>query len=734
MKTANNNVCSEGCFSKRFIGIALGAMLVCVLSSIAPAFAFAVESVPVDGDITITLATQGASASALAKTGDALAWLAFGLFAMLIGACVLIWASRKAPTSAGCNAPVSAGQSTSNTLNTSSTSSSASNNRGAVSIVIASVLIALLCFGQFAVNTAYAAQAPSGITCSSQVVVNEEGQVISNSFSISNASDDPVCVESIQASESLSGWSAQAPSQVILAGADYTDAWDAKDVSADIILQLKSNGGTITLPMQIMVSIAEEPTPVDPSIAQRLLAIDGITSVEPYSNDAIKEAGLDQTYEIYEITFSQAIDHNDPSAGTFEQHARLFYTGMDALNVVDTDGYMFGNLPSTAYRNFYNQTFFDRYGTLNIIQIEYRYFGSSVPDGLDINSTALWDNLTMEQAATDFHEVIQKMSKVLTGKRLWAGTSKGGLTTDYQCYFQEQHGYNDADAFVAFCAPFCQGTNDSRFMDAVYGDIGYKAYGEEQAAQWHELMDKFQLACIKHREELQTRYYEQACEEGYKFRSYFGTDETTQAKKLWDVVVNEYPVLGFWQYYQSSKVEDITNAINEDDPDKIYACVVEAEAPNSFAYNSGFISYAIQALSEMGDYSENFDYLRQLVAKAKETAPDEEKDAYYLATDSNVSYSVMYLNEEQLSAITYNSSTRDAMVEWFNTTNTAHLIMISGQSDPWYFVRPDLSFNNSQIKTFESTYNHLTVIETLSEEDQANIWETLDGWLDSAKS
>ena len=94
----------------------------------------------------------------------------------------------------------------------------------------------------------------------------------------------------------------------------------------------------------------------------------------------------------------------------------------------------------------------------------------------------------------------------------------------------------------------------------------------------------------------------------------------------------------------------------------------------------------------------------------------------------------MYLNEEQLSAITYNSSTRDAMVEWFNTTNTAHLIMVSGQSDPWYFVRPDLSFSNSQIKTFESTYNHLTVIETLSEEDQANIWETLDGWLDSAKS
>ena len=242
MKTANNGVCSEGRISKRFIGIALSAVLACILCSIAPTFAFAVEGVSVDGNITITLATQGASASALAKTGDALVWLAFGLFAMVIGAVALVLASRKSS--------VSAGQST------SSASTFASNNKGAVSVAIASALIALLCFGQFATNTAYAAQAPSGVTCSSQVVVNEEGQVISNSLSISNASDDPVFVDSIQAFDSLSDWSAQAPSQVIFAGADYVDAWNAEGVSADIVQQLKSNGGTITLPMQITVSTA----------------------------------------------------------------------------------------------------------------------------------------------------------------------------------------------------------------------------------------------------------------------------------------------------------------------------------------------------------------------------------------------------------------------------------------------------------------------------------------------
>ena len=73
--------------------------------------------------------------------------------------------------------------------------------------------------------------------------------------------------------------------------------------------------------------------------------------------------------------------------------------------------------------------------------------------------------------------------------------------------------------------------------------------------------------------------------------------------------------------------------------------------------------------------------------------------------------------------------TRDAMIEWFNSTSTARLIMVSGQSDPWYFVRPDLSFNNSQIKCYESTYNHMTNISNLSESDQAEIWSTLDSWL-----
>ena len=339
----------------------------------------------------------------------------------------------------------------------------------------------------------------------------------------------------------------------------------------------------------------------------------------------------------------------------------------------------------------------------------------------------------MEQAASDFHNVIQKLSNVLSGKRLWTGTSKGGLTTDYQCYFQEHHGYSDADAFVAFCAPFCEGRNDSRIMSAAYGEIGYAAYGEEQASKWHDLLDKFQLACIKHREVLQSRYYQQAIEEGCKFReSYFGTDELIQAKRLWDVVVNEFPLLGFWQYYQETMLDKIMQAVNSDNPNEIYACVIEKMPTSTFAYSNGFLAYEIQAASEMGDYNENFDYLRRIVAEAKEAAPANEKQAYYISTEDNPSYSEIYLTTEQLAALPYSSSTRNAMAQWLNTTNSAHLIMVSGKSDPWYFVRPELSFSNSQIQCYESSYNHLTTLANLSTSEQENIYNALDGWLDFA--
>ena len=80
------------------------------------------------------------------------------------------------------------------------------------------------------------------------------------------------------------------------------------------------------------------------AIAAQFLAIEGVTGVTEYTNEKIVEAGFDQVYTTFEITFEQPLDHNNASAGTFEQHVRLFYTESSAVNVINTDGYMLTDL------------------------------------------------------------------------------------------------------------------------------------------------------------------------------------------------------------------------------------------------------------------------------------------------------------------------------------------------------------------------------------------------------
>ena len=135
----------------------------------------------------------------------------------------------------------------------------------------------------------------------------------------------------------------------------------------------------------------------------------------------------------------------------------------------------------------------------------------------------------------------------------------------------------------------------------------------------------------------------------------------------------------------------------------------------------------------MGNCTESFDHLRQLVANAKETAPEDEKTAFYLSTEGNPLNLDIYLTEEQSNALPYNASMRNAMTEWLNSTSTAHLVMISGQSDPWYFVGPISEFSSNQIKSFEATCNHKTLVTDLSEQDQDALWQTLDSWLTETK-
>ena len=220
------------------IGLAVCSMF----SMAAPACAFAAEkSFTVDGSMTITLqAAQQASASSTAKTGDAALYLILGLLAIAFAAFALIRASlRLSGTASGTKTGVYA------------TSSSQTKLFAAAAIA---GLVAALCFGQFVTNAAYAASELDGLTCSSKVTVNQNGEIVSNSLTVANDTATTYAVTAIQAPDSLSKWTASLPDKALEAGSGYSTEWSTQKLSDGLLQQLKDNDGELTLPMQVTAS------------------------------------------------------------------------------------------------------------------------------------------------------------------------------------------------------------------------------------------------------------------------------------------------------------------------------------------------------------------------------------------------------------------------------------------------------------------------------------------------
>lgn len=225
--------------------LASGAGLVAAL---APSVAFAGEKVfSVEGDMVVTLQASGTAAGAAASggaaaagaagvpvTGDGVLWLM--PIVALVGLCAVaaLLGSRKAAAGAR---------------------GAHSSKHGFFSVLLACALGAALAFGQFGAGTAWAASGLDGVTCAGQVAVNEKGEVLSCGFTVTNGSAQVMTVKSVQAPEQLEDWSAAAPETAIAAGNKYAGTWSSQTLSSDLVQQLKSNNGQVTLQMSASVAV-----------------------------------------------------------------------------------------------------------------------------------------------------------------------------------------------------------------------------------------------------------------------------------------------------------------------------------------------------------------------------------------------------------------------------------------------------------------------------------------------
>ena len=471
-----------------------------------------------------------------------------------------------------------------------------------------------------------------------------------------------------------------------------------------------------------------QPTAEESAFMEKLAALDGISNVE-FNNMGYVAASIEQP-----------LDWATDTGKTFQQQFMVKFGGYDVPTCYTVGGY-------TLLGSMGADTVIPQGYTFNNVCIEYRFFGGSEPEGLDYNSADLWQYLTIENAAEDFHALITKLSTIFPGKRMMTGASKGGFTTNVQAYKHPE----DADLFLPFCAPLCNSTADTRMYDFLNNSVGDDVLGESDAKELRDLVTDFQLECIRYKDDLKARYLKLAFEavpegeDGY--RPVLLEDE---GGKLYDFAVADMQG-AVWMlqggYYEFSTLDGLKSTLSsvvdmpastaeevEKKKDAVLETLSSISSPSSYSCshngNPMLYPYIIQSAMQMGNYAEDLTPLRNRIAE--EQAKDPSFPSLSISKDEETNLmTIAYLTDEQLEMASKFSLVHDELVEWQNTT-TANVVMVFGAVDPWRAVAiPECSNPNVKRIMVKSGPNfpmmgHSMDVTSFDSESQAAIYAAIE--------
>ena len=213
------------------------------------------------------------------------------------------------------------------------------------------------------------------------------------------------------------------------------------------------------------------------------------------------------------IMLEQPLDHNNPSAGTFQQRLFLAHYDFNEPMLMVTEGY-------SAYPQYYELS--DMLKSNQLI-IEYRFFGESKPENYDYNY------LTNDQAVEDYHRIRNLLGKLYKSDWISTGISKGGTT----CLIYKYKFPDDVKVTIPYVAPLPMGREDRRF------DAFFETTGTEEC---RTKIKEFQIAALDMKEEIFYMVDSLASADSIQFN-------IIHTKKAYEYAVLEYP-FSFWQYGQ----------------------------------------------------------------------------------------------------------------------------------------------------------------------------------------
>lgn len=375
---------------------------------------------------------------------------------------------------------------------------------------------------------------------------------------------------------------------------------------------------------------------------------------------------------IYELKFEQLLDHNNPDAGTFLQRIYVSHVDESRPMVMVTEGYTAGyyytSEPATLLK-------------CNQIIVEHRYFGESQPDSIQ------WEYLNTWQAASDHHTIIEAFKEFYTDKWITTGISKGGQTVMFHSYYYP----NDVDVRIPYVAPLNNALEDQR----VYSFLDHVGSGK-----CRRKIHAFQKHALKHQDQIRPEFIEYSKKKGYTYDLIGGYE------KAFEYCVLEYS-FAFWQWGYSSCM-DIPN--KKDSPEDIIIHMNQVAGFDYFAdeFVLEYQPFFFQANTEMGYYGYDLSEFKSVLRHATEPG--------FLFTMPK----------------DYNTSFSDTMLKGLNeyiTNSAENYIFIYGEYDTWSSTAVELSGNtNSQI-FYKKKGSHRTRIRNMPEEQQEEIFELLDHFL-----
>lgn len=407
----------------------------------------------------------------------------------------------------------------------------------------------------------------------------------------------------------------------------------------------------------------------DIEVLNKLKALPGVTQV-----DTLASKHYANKYVMY---IDQLLDPAHPEVGSFKQRVILAHVGYDRPTVLVTEGYDANYAVNPNYKEELSMLL-----NANLIFVEYRYFGESMPQPCN------WAYLTVKNSLVDLHRVNTTFRNLYSGKWIATGISKGGQTTMfYRSYYPD-----DVDVSVPYVAPLNQSLEDGRHEVFLSEKVG--------TAKERKAVEEAQLTLLKRKQALLPMLETYCKEKGYTFR--------VPLEEVFDYCVLEY-AFALWQWGTP-----VANIPSEKDADRVwFDYLIAINAPDYFSQQSPFPSFNVQAAKELGYYGY-----------------DVEPFKVYLSIATAKDYLRRVMLPEELDDLTFDDALYRHTVDFLKNEDPK-MIYIYGENDPWTASGVTWLEGKKNIHVFvHPRGSHSTRIATFSEKKQREIKSLLEDWLD----